>query len=157
MIDKNGNIMTVADRFKRCYHFIKNNTAQIALVIPIAAALFTWILNYYFYISDWGYYRYFGIDSKLMLPFDKFRLYQNVVPFAILVLYWVYALFAVRMFKLKRNFLWKFVSLFLIPLLINCGLAYGLSYDNEIDLALIITAILLMPLQWARCIGGGCD
>lgn len=151
MIDKNENVITLADIVKRCYHFIKDNTAQIALVIPIVAALFVWIINYYFYTSDLGYYGYFGIDSELMLPFDKFSIYQNIVSFALLVLYWAYALFTVRMFKIKRNFLCKFILLILIPLFISCVL----SFNNKIDLSFVIAIILWMLLQWVMIFAFG--
>ena len=137
-------MITRKEILKRYYSFIKENTAQIAIVIPIIAAIYAAVSNYYFYIVNLGYYKYFGIDSRLMLPYNKINLYQNIGQLALFALYWGYTIFAVRMFLLKRNFLWKFIALIVIPLLINGTL----SYDGSINLALIIASSILLPFQW---------
>lgn len=144
MIDEKGNVITREKLIKRYYSFAKENTAQIAVAIPVVAAICAAISNYYFYMVNLGYYEYFGIDSRLMLPYNKVNLYQNIGQLALLVLYWGYAIFAVRMFIIKRNFLWKFITLFVIPFLINCAM----SYDGRINLVLIIVSTIFLPLQW---------
>lgn len=144
MIDEKGNVITREEILKRYYSFIKENTAQMAIVIPIIAAIYAAVSNYYFYIVNLGYYKYFGIDSRLMLPYNKINLYQNIGQLALFALYWGYTIFAVRMFLLKRNFWWKFIALIVIPLLINGTL----SYDGSINLALIIASSILLPFQW---------
>ena len=79
-----------------------------------------------------------------MLPYNKVNLYQNIRQLALFGLYWGYAIFAVRMFLLKRNYLWKFVTLIVIPLLCN-GMV---MYNGKINLALCIASFILLPFQW---------
>ena len=66
---------------------------------------------YYFYIVNLGYYKYFGTDSRLMLPYNKINLYQNIGQLALFALYWGYTIFAVRMFLLKKEFFVEIYSI----------------------------------------------
>ena len=144
MIDKDGNVIPKSNFLIKFWWFIKDNTPQIAIIIPIGAAIYTVVSNYFCYLANLGYYKYFGIDKNLMLPYNKNNFYESIGEFALVGLYWVFALFAVRMILIKGNYLWKFFSCIVIPLLINCALAF----DGEVNVGLIIASLILIPLQW---------
>lgn len=144
MIDKKGNIITQNEILKKYYYILKENTAQIAIIIPISVAIYGAVSNYYFYIVNRGYYKYFGIDAELMLPYNKINLYQNIGRWTLLALYWGYTIFSVRMFLLKRNFCGKVIWLIVFPLLINAWM----SGERELSLAVIVASVILLPFQW---------
>lgn len=144
MIDENGNVITTRELLKRVYCYIKENTAQIAIIIPILAALYAVVSDYYFYLNNLGYYKYFAIDDRLMLPYNKINLYKNIVWFAIVVLYWGYAIFTVRMFLLKRNYLGKFITALVIPFLMNIFFIF----NGEINSELIIVSGIFILFHW---------
>ena len=104
MIDKDGNIVTLKKQITRYYCFIKENTAQIAIVISILAVIYKNMSDYFFYIVNYGYYKYFGIDATLMLPYNKNNFYQSVGQIAVFIIFWVYAVLAARTFKVKKYF-----------------------------------------------------
>lgn len=144
MIDEKGNIITKNDLLKKCYHYIKANTAQIVIIIPILAAIYAAVSNYYFFIVNCGYYNYFKIDKRLMLPYNKISLYQNVGQIALSGLYWAYAIFAVRIFLIKRNYIWKFMFLIIIPFFINIVIAH----HGEFNASLIVICAIFLPFHW---------
>lgn len=45
MIDEKGNVITRKELLKKYYSFIKENTAQIAIIIPIIAAIYAAVSN----------------------------------------------------------------------------------------------------------------
>jgi len=144
MIDRNDNIIPQNTLFKRYYRFIKENTAQIAIILPIVVAIYGAVYDYYFYIVTCGYYKYFRIDDNLMLPCNRINLYQNIRQLALIGAYWGFSMFAVRMLKLKRNYLWKCLSWILIPLLLNSVIAYVWN----LNVPLIVVSVMLLPAQW---------
>ena len=147
MIDKDGKIITLKEQIEKHYCFIKENTAQIAIIISIFASIYKNISDYYFYIVNYGYYKYFGIEGTLMLPYNKNNFYQNVGTIAILLIYWGYAILSVRTFKLKKHLLKKLLFFVMIPLMLSIIWVY-----DEItawSLSVIIIAIsFLIVFQW---------
>lgn len=144
MIDKDGNIVTLKEQIKRYYSFLKENTAQITIVISILAAVYKNMSDYYFYIVNCGYYKYFGIDATLMLPYNKKNFYQSVGQIAILIIYWGYAIFTVRILRLKRNYFTKVFLLAVIPLI--CSII--LSLDEATMLVFCFKIIIYMAFQY---------
>lgn len=136
MIDKNGIVSANKTPFEKISSVIKGNTPQLAIFIPILTAMQVAVLNYYFYMENWGYYNYFGIDERLMLPNAKTSLYQNITIITILALYWIYAIFSVRMFLLKGNYIGKIVCLFILPFIFGVMLAKG--YTDLFSIAVIV-------------------
>lgn len=132
---------------RKILDFIKENTPQIAIAIPIVAAIYSFIVDCYFYIFNRGYYYYFKIDANLMLPNNKINLYQYLGQFALVILYWGFSIFAVRMFLLKKNYLWKIFSVILIPYFIN-GIIVEVACDSGITISLFILSFVLLPIQW---------
>lgn len=144
MLDENAKIIYEKGKMNKFFLFVKENTAQIAIAIPVLATVYGIVLNYYFYIVNRGYYNYFGIDSQLMLPYNKNNLYQNIGGFVLVLLYWGYAILAVRIFVMRKNYKWKIVCFIIIPLVINIGM----FYDGKINLSLLVASIEFMPFQW---------
>lgn len=132
---------------KRYYHVIKDNTAQIAIMIPVLASLCTTVSNYCFYLANLGYYGYFHIDSRLMLPYNKINIYQSIGPIALFMVYWGYTIFAVRMFHLKGNYLWKFITLIIIPMGISAAIMYSWPGGMKLVFGFIFFIILIIT-QW---------
>ena len=155
MIDKDGNIITLKEQIVKNYCFIKENTAQIAIVIPVFVAICKIMSDYYFYIINYGYYKYFGINSKLMLPYNKNSLYQSVGQIAIFLIYWGYATLSVRTLKLKRNYVKKFIFFGMIPLVLGIVLVYGEMISWQLTTT-IIAVIILIFLQWFLIFILGC-
>lgn len=155
MIDKDGNIITFKEQIVKNYCFIKENTAQIAIVIPVFVAICKIMSDYYFYIINYGYYKYFGIDSKLMLPYNKNSLYQSVGQMATFLIYWGYATLSVRTLKLKRNYVKKFIFFGMIPLVLGIVLVYGEMNSWQLTTT-IMAVILLIFLQWFLIFILGC-
>lgn len=146
MIDKDGNILPKEKKLKKLYLIIKENTAQIAITIPIVMAIYANVINLYSYILERGYYKYFGIDASFMLFDNKIKIYQLILDVALILLYWIYAIFAVEMFRLKRNIFWKIVCFVIIPIGINimgCSI-YGL----DISCTLIVVCIIFILFHW---------
>lgn len=149
MIDKDGNIITQKEQVEKSYNFIKENTAQIAIVISAFIAVCKIVPDYYLYIKNYGYYKYFGIDSNLMLPYNKNSLYQNVGPIAVLIIYWGYAILSVKTFKLKKHLLKKLIFFVLIPIILSVAWVY--KYNGIIDWSwnvIIVTIGKLIVFQW---------
>lgn len=144
MVDKNGKIIPSNSLLKRSCYFIKENTAQMAIIIPILVAIYAAVSNYYFYIVNCGYYQYFRIDNSLMLPYNKVNLYQNITQLVLIGAYLEFTMWAVRIFFIKRNYLWKFFVWIVLPLMLNLWIAY----DSGFNIILIISSIILLPLQW---------
>lgn len=146
-IDKDGNIIKKNTLIEKIFCFLKKNLAQIVTAFPILTALSAVIANYYSFIASYGYYRYFNIDANLMLPYNRINLYQNIARLSISGLYWAFAIFAVTMFKMKGNYLWKMISGILIPLMINisilCYISNGYFIRN-----LFSVSIAYLPVQW---------
>lgn len=147
MIDKDGNIITLKKQIEKSYCFIKENTAQIAIVISIFAAIYKKISDYYFYIVNYGYYKYFGIDNILMLSYNKNNFYQNVGTIAIFFIYWGYSILSVRMLKLKGNYIKKFIFFVIIPLALSVMLVYNETITGQF-MATIMAICILIFLQW---------
>lgn len=147
MIDKEGNIITLKKQIAKYYCFIKENTAQIAIVITFLAAVYKIGSDYFFYLVNYGYYKYFGIDGTLMLPYNKNNFYQSVGQIAIFIVYWGYTILSVRTFKLKGNYVKKFVLLGLIPLVLSIALVYDEMPDWQLN-SVIIAVSMLIFLQW---------
>lgn len=122
--------------------YIKDNTAQIAIMIPILASLCTTVSNYYFYLANLGYYGYFHIDSRLMLPYNKINIYQSIGPAVLFMVYWGYTIFTVRMIRLEKNYIWKIITV-IIPLLVS----FVLTFNGKIDLFFIIRFLILTVIQ----------
>ena len=154
MIDKDGNIVTLKEQITKHYCFIKENTALVAIVISIFAAVYKIISDYYFYLINYGYYKYFGIDDTLMLPYNKNSFYQSVGQIAIFIIYWVYAVLSVRTFKLKKQFFEKLLFFVMIPVI----LSIIWIYDEMITwpfTVIILTIIFLIIFQWAMIFSFG--
>lgn len=147
MIDKDGNIITLKEQIEKYFTFIKENTAQIAIVISIFAALYKIISDYYLYIVNYGYYKYFGIKDTLMLPYNKNNFYQNVGTIAILIIYWGYAILSVRTLKLKKQFLKKIFFFVLIPALISVIWVYDEVTAWSWNVIILMVSGLIV-LQW---------
>lgn len=148
MVDKNGNIIPSNSLLKRSCSFIKENTAQMAIIIPILVAIYAAVSNYYLYIVNYGYYKYFKIDNSLMLPYNKVNLYQNITQLVLIGLYLELAMLAVRIFFIKRNYLEKFMAWIVLPLVIN-AIIVMISYSGSFNMILIIiSSIIFLPIQW---------
>ena len=144
MIDKKGIVSVDETLFEKISSVIKGNTPQLAIFIPILTAMQVAVLNYYFYLESLGYYNYFGIDSKMMLPYDKMGFYDNITIVGVLIVYWIYAIFSVRMFLLKGNYMWKIVCLFLIPFFLSVILVKG--YTGVFSIEEMV--VFCMVFQW---------
>lgn len=155
MIDKDGNIITLKEQIAIYYCFIKENTAQIAIVISVLAAVYKIGSDYFFYLINYGYYKYFGIDGTLMLPYNKNNFYQSVGQMAIFLIYWSYATLSVRTLKLKRNYVKKFIFFGMIPLVLSIVLVYGELLSWQLTTT-IIAVIILFFLQWFLIFIFGC-
>ncbi len=146
MLDKDKNIISKKILLKKFYLAIKRNVAIMAIVIPIVIAMFGYIIDIYFYYCNCGYYKYFGIDRNLMLPYNRTVKYQYLLQLAWCGLYWIYAIFAVRILGAKRKYIWKIVLLIVSPTVINTIMVYH-SYGN-ISLSLVIAGAILGPIHW---------
>lgn len=144
MIDRSGNIIVKKAIMHKCYQVIKENTAQVAIIIPIAAAICAVASDYYVYLINWGYYKYFNINERLMLPYNKRNLFQYISQLVIFGIYWAFSIIAVRIFSLKGNYIKKIIFLIVIPLIISVNMAY----DGEFNLILVIVSIILLPFHW---------
>ena len=144
MIDKNGNIICEKGKIDKFFQFIKENTAQVAIAIPVLVSIYGIVSNYYFYIINRGYYKYFGIDSQLMLPYNKNNLYHNIGAFVLVLLYLGYAILTVRILTMRKNYVKKFFCSIIIPLLINMWIFYG----GNINLSLLKACVKYIPFQW---------
>ena len=144
MIDKNGNIICEKGKIDKFFQFIKENTAQVAIAIPVLVSIYGIVSNYYFYIINRGYYKYFGIDSQLMLPYNKNNLYHNIGAFVLVLLYLGYAILTVRILTMRKNYVKKFFCSIIIPLLINMWI----FYEGNINLSLLEACVEYIPFQW---------
>ena len=144
MIDKNGNIICEKGKIDKIFQFIKENTAQVAIAIPVLVSIYGIVSNYYFYIINRGYYKYFGIDSQLMLPYNKNNLYHNIGAFVLVLLYLGYAILTVRILTMRKNYVKKFFCSIIIPLLINMWI----FYEGNINLSLLKACVEYIPFQW---------
>ena len=144
MIDKNGNIICEKGKIDKFFQFIKENTAQVAIAIPVLVSIYGIVSNYYFYIINRGYYKYFGIDSQLMLPYNKNNLYHNIGAFVLVLLYLGYAILTVRILTMRKNYVKKFFCSIIIPLLINMWI----FYEGNINLSLLEVCVEYIPFQW---------
>ena len=144
MIDKNGNIICEKGKIDKFFQFIKENTAQVAIAIPVLVSIYGIVSNYYFYIINRGYYKYFGIDSQLMLPYNKNNLYHNIGAFVLVLLYLGYAILTVRILTMRKNYVKKFFCSIIIPLLINMWI----FYEGNINLSLLKACVKYIPFQW---------
>ena len=140
MIDKNGNIICEKGKIDKFFQFIKENTAQVAIAIPVLVSIYGIVSNYYFYIINRGYYKYFGIDSQLMLPYNKNNLYHNIGAFVLVLLYLGYAILTVRILTMRKNYVKKFFCSIIIPLWI--------FYEGNINLSLLKACVKYIPFQW---------
>ena len=144
MIDKNGNIICEKGKIDKFFQFIKENTAQVAIAIPVLVSIYGIVSNYYFYIINRGYYKYFGIDSQLMLPYNKNNLYHNIGAFVLVLLYLGYAILTVRILTMRKNYVKNFFCSIIIPLLINMWI----FYEGNINLSLLEACVEYIPFQW---------
>lgn len=144
MIDKNGNIICEKGKIDKFFQFIKENTAQVAIAIPVLVSIYGIVSNYYFYIINRGYYKYFGIDSQLMLPYNKNNLYHNIGAFVLVLLYLGYAILTVRILTMRKNYVKKSFCSIIIPLLINMWI----FYEGNINLSLLEVCVEYIPFQW---------
>ncbi len=131
---------------KKTYKIIKNNTAQIALILPIIIALGGVLSNVYSYLIKLGYYDYFRIDSQLLVSYGKDTLYQYFAKGVLCMLYWGYAIFAARMWLLKENWGWKIISFIIVPFIINLIFIY--YYYNSIPAVALIACFIMILLHW---------
>ena len=144
MIDKNGNIICEKGKIDKFFQFVKENTAQVAIAIPVLVSIYGIVSNYYFYIINRGYYKYFGIDSQLMLPYNKNNLYHNIGAFVLVLLYLGYVILTVRILTMRKNYVKKFFCSIIIPLLINMWI----FYEGNINLSLLKACVKYIPFQW---------
>lgn len=144
MINEKHEIVTSKEIVRKKYQIIKENTPQIALIAPVILAVCTVISDYYCYWFNLGYYSYFGIDGKFMLTYNKFNLYQYVKQFVFVMLYWGYSIFAVRMVLLEKNYLWKFLSMIVIPFVVGIFV----TYNGQINTIMLIASFIFGLAQW---------
>ena len=71
MIDKETDNISKEMILKKIYSVTKENVALIAIAIPIIIAIFGYAVDWYFYLYNLGYYKCFGIDGSLMLPYNR--------------------------------------------------------------------------------------
>lgn len=145
MSDKDTDIILNEMILRKIYLVAKENVALIAIAIPIVIALFGYAVDWYFYFYNLGYYKYFGIDGSLMLPYNRTGIYHYLGQLVWGGLYWAYAILAVRIFLSKRKEL-KIILLIIVPLIINVIMAYCL-YRNITKL-IILACLLLVLLHW---------
>lgn len=142
-LDKNGIIITSRQILKNSYCAVKENTAQIAIAIPIMGAILTVLVNFCHFLTVYGYYCYFEIDKRLILPYNSVNLYQMLSLIVIVGAYWVFAIFAVRMFFNKKNILGKIVCWIVVPIVINWLMCKEIY--SELKISLLLALILI---QW---------
>ena len=82
-----------------------------------------------------------------MLPYNKINIYQSIGPIALFMVYWGYTIFTVRIFCLKGNYLWKFITLVIIPTGISVAIMYSWSSGLQLVLGFIFFIILII-IQW---------
>lgn len=78
MKDQDKSMKGINGIMKKCYDIFRENEKEIVILLPFIVAICGAVSNYYFYLLNLGYYGYFGIDSRLMLPYNKVNLYKNI-------------------------------------------------------------------------------
>lgn len=76
MIDKETNNTSKEMILKKVCLVAKENVALIAIAIPIVIAIFGYAVDWYYYLYNLGYYKCFGIDGSLMLPYNRTGIYH---------------------------------------------------------------------------------
>ena len=146
MIDKETNNISKEMILKKVCLVAKENVALIAIAIPIVIAIFGYAVDWYFYLYNLGYYKCFGIDGSLMLPYNRTGIYHYLGQLAWGGLYWAYAILTVRITLSKRKTILKGILLVIVPTIVNVIIVYS-SY-RDIDLWLVIACLLLIPVHW---------
>lgn len=132
---------------KRLCCIVKENIALISLVLPIILAIAVAIINYFFYMYNCGYYNYFKIESKWMLPLNKFNIYEYIQQMGLFLVYWAFTFLAARVFSLKGNWIWKFILFFIVPFGINCTIL--IIGGTDVSITLLIAGMIVIPVHWA--------
>ena len=151
--DKNTNLIIPETRGMIISRFIKNNTPQIALLIPLVIALVSCVSNFFIYIYKRGYYDYFNLDNSFIV-FNRTTIINELITTSIAsLIYWVYSIFSVRMFYKRENILMKLVCFFIIPFSLNFIFVFyslKLVFFNDITnlVAVIILCVLFIFLHW---------
>lgn len=147
MIDKDGNIVPSINKGTKYMQIVKDNVSVIALFTPIIAIIASIAKECLLYVRTRGYYVYFGIESRLMLPITDDSFYKDIGAIAIALIYWMFSIFAVRMILIKGNWIWKIVTILIIPIICSyVSTIYILGYR---DVRMFITSmVLLLIAQW---------
>lgn len=152
--DKNTNLIIPETRGMIISRFIKNNTPQIALLIPLVIALVSCVSNFFIYIYKKGYYDYFNLDNSFIV-FNRTTIINELITTSIAsLIYWVYSIFSVRMFYKRENILMKLVCFFIIPFSFNfifvwfCSKKSSFSDENYFVAAIIISFVFIF-LHWS--------
>lgn len=110
-------------------------------------AIVGYAVDGYFYFCNRGYYRCFGIDGSLMLPYNRTSIYQYMVRLAWGGVYWTYAILTVRIVSVKRRLGLKFFLLGIVPIIINAIIGYC-SYGTINNWLVLVACLLLVPIHW---------
>lgn len=154
MIDKEGNIVPrsfeLNKKFRSKLKWMRKNVALIAIILPLIISLCRVIVEFTYYLMERGYYSFFSIPPELMLPYNKSKIYQDIVILGIVFIYALYCFFTVRMLLKKGNYLWKIMSAVIIPVVISCIYAYvSVGYSKFFFLAIGICMFFHIVMTWA--------
>lgn len=126
---------------------LKENVSVIALFVPVAAVNVSVAKDYLLYIKSYGYYAYFGIEARLMLPLADKSFFEDISAIAIVVVYWVYSIFTVRMFTIKGNWIGKIITLVILPCFGSCiVMLYAIGFRDI--LIYLLSVGIMMIIQW---------
>ncbi len=133
--------------------FIKNNTPQIALVIPFAIALASGVGNFIIFLTKKGYCYYFNLNYSFTNFDNTLFIYKVIFVSVLSMLYWLYSVFFVRILYKRKNLLKKLVCFFVIPFAINffyCCLSTKMMpfYDVKYFANVIIACALCIFIHW---------
>ncbi len=159
MIDKDRNIVPDTNIINKIMGILKENVSVIALFVPVALVIVSVAKDYLLYIKSYGYYAYFGIEARLMLPLEDKSFFVDISAIAIVVVYWMYSIFTVRMFTIKGNWVGKIITLVIIPyvgssiLMLNTiGFRDILTYLLSVGLTMIIQWLLIFSFGYCLVI-----
>lgn len=147
MLDNEGNIVAKANRIEKIINIIKDNVTVFTVMIPLIAVVASVIKDYFFFIRSYGYYAYFGIESRLMLPFIDNSFFENFSSIAVALLFWAFSIFTMRMIIIKGNWGWKILTVLIIPFICNSFLINRIVGYSDIA-SFWACMLVLIIVEW---------
>lgn len=141
------------NELKKWYKFFKDNLPQITALLSVFAIIVNFAVELFLYIYNRGFYDYYGVSDAFSLTMDRSTLNRFIILLAVSVIYVLYSVFAVRMWLIRKNYIWKFISWILIPFLVGLLILY--VNNTSFSIYIFFSTILFIPIQWIFmwCIG----